>query len=139
MHFLGTDWDPMGWMKLTMKKPSKFRKIMFCLFAIIEEANPSKMILITLPETNSLPLEIGAPWKRRFRTWKPSFSGAMLVSGRVYNMDTKKDGPWKMYLTANTNRVVLGISSPNFWGCTFKIGVSRMIIFHMMSFANLHL
>ncbi len=26
---------------------------------------------------------MGAPWKRRFRTWKPSFLGAMLVSGRV--------------------------------------------------------
>ena len=30
----------------------------------------------TLPETNSLPLKIGAPWKRRFRAWKPPFLGA---------------------------------------------------------------
>ena len=30
----------------------------------------------TLPETKSLPLKMGAPWKRRFRTWKPSFLGA---------------------------------------------------------------
>ncbi len=25
----------------------------------------------TLPETNSSPLKMGDPWKRRFRTWKP--------------------------------------------------------------------
>ena len=31
------------------------------------------------------PLKMGVPWKRRFRTWKPSSLGAnlLLVSGRV--------------------------------------------------------
>ncbi len=28
------------------------------------------------------PLKIGVPWKRRFRTWKPAFSGALAVSFR---------------------------------------------------------
>ena len=44
-----------------------------------------------LPETNSLPLKID-PWKRRFRTWKPSFLGAnMLVLGSVSNVQLAKD------------------------------------------------
>ena len=39
----------------------------------------------SLKLTASSPLEIGAPWTRRFRTWKPAFSVAnlLLVSGRV--------------------------------------------------------
>ena len=36
----------------------------------------------TLPETNSLPLEIG-PWKRRFLLETTIFRGKLLVSGRV--------------------------------------------------------
>ena len=38
----------------------------------------------TLPETNSSPLKLGAPWKRRFRTWKPPFLGDMLVLGSLF-------------------------------------------------------
>ena len=39
-----------------------------------------KSIINTLPETNSSPQKIGAPWKtRRFRTWKPPFLGAKML------------------------------------------------------------
>ena len=59
----------------------------------MEDDSPLKKIVIfsfqplvfesyTFPETNMSPLKIGAPWKRRFRTWKPAFSGALAVSFR---------------------------------------------------------
>lgn len=43
----------------------------------------------TLPKTNSSPLKIGAFWKRRFRLWKPPFSGAMtmLFFWSVFSVD----------------------------------------------------
>ena len=36
----------------------------------------------TLPETNSSHLKIGAPWKRRFRAWKPPIFRCENVSFR---------------------------------------------------------
>ena len=48
-------------------------------------------IVYTLLETNSSHLKMGAPWKRRFLR-KPSFLGAMLVSGGVPSFDFL---PWR--------------------------------------------
>ncbi len=36
----------------------------------------NKEVSLTLPETYSLPLKMGAPWKRRYPYWKPPFLGA---------------------------------------------------------------
>ena len=68
------------------------RTIQWHLFAVsrlaasTEAAIPvlcmSRAVLVTLPETNSSHLKMN-PWKFGDSYWKPSFFGAMLVSGSV--------------------------------------------------------
>ena len=67
----------------------------------------------TLPETNSLPLKMGPPWKRRFRNWKPPFLGAMWVSGRVYIHSYILGSPIAIHFeTLHKNKLITIYRSP---------------------------
>ena len=63
--------------------------------------HPTKMSYKKQSRLHSLkltyPLEIGAPWKRRFRAWKPSiFRGELLVLGRVWKKNPRSN-LWGIY------------------------------------------
>ena len=54
-------------------------------FGCVSNLKNSHKIPGTPRKTNSLHLKMGAPWKRRFRTWKPSFlEQSVSFRGGVY-------------------------------------------------------
>ena len=63
-----------------------------CVLQRKKKAQNLQMLLNTLPETNVAPENRGPLESRRFRSWKPPFSGAFTVSFREgISLEEKKD------------------------------------------------
>ncbi len=77
-------------------------------------------------KTNMVHLKMGAPWKRRFRTWKPSFPGSMLIFGGVH----LSNSPYSYFYASLPECIpyhytLLCLSPSRGWKCFFWAGCSQ--------------
>ena len=69
---------------------------------------------------------MGAPWKRRFRTWKPSFPGSMLIFGGAH----LSNSPYSYFYASLPECIpyhytLLCLSPSRGWKCFFWAGCSQ--------------